>query len=666
MRAYGFPMDKRLLMAVMCLMPFILGWQNIELRDYLASQRQLFMQNKQDANKTQKTLISFPGLTPYRILEKATASFYKAESAQIEIEVWLENPLFHIKSTFNTDIKNLDDYRTNGKVAASLLLPGSISTSQWVQAYRIGGIPFSWDLQKREWVENELNISGSDSKKVLAYGVLMSLFSINAGAVDFNTINFRGIERRKGRECFLLQYNLDPKIFERWGVIGDISVKVWVDTSDFLPRALRCEGNIADMYILQMVSYENFNRPLELSPPGYISEKVKREKEGLKAKMVSLAEAVSRIRGWEKLDDINMKFTDRVSLGRYLVGQINEDYSQEKLEREGFLLKWLGLLPQDADYKENLLNVGISSISALYEPREKIILLGNWVHPAFAEPILVHEITHAFQDKYLDLKKLLEDEKTPDNLDLALARRSFLEGEATAVMLEYLLRSEGKSFKDLEDIFSLIEEKLFKDSQYVRENILYNVYGYGTNFIHAYLKMNDWPRLSMVYKALPLSMREIIHPYKYENKDPAGKSKEKEAGFVPAQDWSKIYDSPVGEFLLLLSFRQFLDRESAQKSVSGWKNDRISVYENDKKNKLIIFSTEWDNTEEAGEFFEAYKKLMKKRYSGISLRGSRNTAFFKTSDKELFFCKRDESHIDILWTEGLRIRQFDSLVRGFN
>jgi len=620
----------------------------------------------QDPKNTAEALAAFPGLTPYKILEKSASSFHKVKFLHIDMEAWFENPVFHIKSTFDSDIQDVDNYKTNGRIGASLLIPGGISTSQWVQAYEIRGVPFTWDLEKREWVEKVFKISSKNVDEVLEYSILKSLFSINEGAADPESINFLGLEKRKGQDCFILQYKLDPKVFERWGTIGDISVKVWIDTQEFLPRLLRSEGQIGDAYILQIVDYSNFNAPLELSLPSFITQKVTEKKDGLQAKVDSLTDAVSNIRGWEPLaDKVKIEFKNRIAFGDFIRQEVEKDYTELSLKNEGFLFKWLGLLPKDADYKENMINFEVSSIAGLYDPKQKVILVGDWVNPSIAELVFVHEIAHAFQDKYLDLEKFLNRQEVKDNLDFAFAHQSLLEGEATAVMLEYLLKKDRRSFKDLGDIPALIEEKIFKDSQYVRQNITYNVYGYGANFIQAHLKPFAWVELNKFYKTPPSSTKEIIHPYKYTEEAAAVSAPAKQEGKTKlAGGWNRVYETNLGEFLLLLSLRQSLDREVAEKAVEGWKTDKIAIYEKNNNQRLIVFRAEWDTPGDASEFFKAYKEAIKKRYPGTSLQEGKGYVFLKTKGKEIFTCKSENDKIEILWIKGLNLGEFQSLVKA--
>jgi hypothetical protein len=329
-------------------------------------------------------------------------------------------------------------------------------------------------------------------------------------------------------------------------------------------------------------------------------------------------------------------------------------------------MKWLGFLPEEADYRENMLNMQVSSTAALYDPDKKTILMGDWLYPPLAEAVLVHELVHAFQDTTVGLDKFMNPEQLSDNLDTLLASRSLLEGEATAVMMEYLLRKDGKSFKEMGDVFSFIEDTLLKKSQYMRENIVYNIYGYGANFIQNYLKQKDWNSLEALFKIPPVSMRQVMHPYAYESGvSGGGKVDSVELDVNVPRAWEKYYDARIGEFFIFLSLRQFLDKASAERSATGWKNDRIRIYGQGDR-RLIVFVTKWDNPKESAEFSQAYVQWMKARFPGASVRTGKAGIFLKTAGKDKFVCTLNSDMVLIVWGKGLEAGEFASLINKMN
>ena len=65
--------------------------------------------------------------------------------------------------------------------------------------------------------------------------------------------------------------------------------------------------------------------------------------------------------------------------------------------------------------------------------------------------MLVHELTHALQDQYYDLEKLI---KQADNTDKETAIKYLVEGEATYVMTIAQLEKMGMTYQQISKTFS--------------------------------------------------------------------------------------------------------------------------------------------------------------------------------------------------------------------
>ncbi len=650
--------DRLFFVILFLCFPAIVGWQKIELKELLATPK-----SKSGDRPEMAVSLTPSNNSPYTILEKASSALLSLKTMEVETELWLENELFHIKSDFKNSIRNVDDYKADGRISFSLIVPDGVSTSQWVQTFKIGGIPFTWNLQKRIWEKKELEISGKDAKSGLSFNVLRSMFTINDKEVDPSTVKILGMEQRKGRVCFVLGYSLDQEMFKRWNLIGNVSLKLWISQEDFLPRMLRAEGKIGEMYLLQIVNYSNFNQGKEIVLPQEISDEVKAQKDNLKAKIKTLIAEVSQIRGWKALEDIRVQFSDRVSLRKFLEESLARDSRPDLLEKEGQIFRWLGLLSDQEDYRENLINSEISSLAGFYDPKLKTIFIGDWINPVLAEPVLVHEIVHAFQDRQISLEEFRQAKAAGQELDFSTARRALLEGEATAIMLEYILRKEATSFQALGDIFALIEDKIVKNSEYSRQNLQYNIYGYGANFIQDYLKENKWVDLDALYSNAPVSMAQILHPYRSASFNKAQKvpvvepKKLLDEVRLPAE-WRKVYNNRLGEFYLLVSLRQFLDKDTAERAVSGWQDDRITLYKNPNNQELVVLQTKWNSSENMKAYLSSFKDWLGKRYADINSQEKEN--FFRTPCGS-FYLRPSIDELMVVWGPGQAPEEFELL-----
>jgi hypothetical protein len=656
MRKTGF--DRIIFMALILCFPVMAGWQKVELNELITAGKITL-----EAPVVSPAAVKVENANPYKILENVSTALFQLKNLEVETEVWLENAFFHIKTNFKNLVRNVDEYKADGRVSLSLLLPNGLSTSQWVQTFEIGGIPFTWNREKRVWEKKELEITGKDAKAVLSYSVLRSLFTVNEKEVDPKTVKILSKEKRNGKDCFVLGYSLDPEMFRRWNLVGNISMKLWVSQDDFLPQMLRAEGKIGEMYLLQIVNYSNFNRAAEIVLPQAVSSEVKTQKDALKAKINGLAEEVSRIRGWAPLEVLKVEFTDRVTLRKQLEAITDRDYSEGRLEKEGIVFRWLGLLPDHADYKQSLINSQIASLAGLYDPKLKTIFVGDWIHPAFAEPVIVHEIAHAFQDRQVSMEEFQGDKAEKEDLDFSTARHSLLEGEAVAIMLEYILRKDGKDFQGLGDIFALIEDKIVKNSEYDRKNLLYNIYGYGANFIQYYLKDNKWTELDKIYASAPSSMNNLLHPYRlFGANKPIQKPVKEQVLALPQlpETWKRIYTNRLGEFYLLVSLSQFLEKDTAEQAASGWKNDSVAIYENKLAQRLLISRTKWNDHEGMLSYSAAYKDWLKKRYPQVAQVNIIDNGLIKTPEG-LYFLKPDRDEFTVIWSEGAGPEEFAAL-----
>jgi hypothetical protein len=193
----------------------------------------------------------------------------------------------------------------------------------------------------------------------------------------------------------------------------------------------------------------------------------------------------------------------------------------------------------------------------------------------------------------------------------------------------------------------------------------YNIYGYGANFIQYYLKENKWADLENLYKDAPVSMNQILHPYrsfaaqKEEDNVIADKQDFLNEVRVPAE-WKKVYSNHLGEFYLLLSLRQFLDKDTAEQAASGWKKDRITLYENDKNQKLVLLRTKWTSLADMKVYLGAFKDWLKKRYPQMTSREKDQESFITTPEGS-FYLKPVIDELLVVWSQGRSPEEFGIL-----
>ena len=331
---------------------------------------------------------------------------------------------------------------------------------------------------------------------------------------------------------------------------------------------------------------------------------------------------VVRIRHLEPKGPIAKGLKSRDQIETYLRRRLEQDYPPEEVLAEQKLLIKLGLIPDDTDLGELLVLLFTEQIAGLYDFEANTFYIADWIPLEIQKPVMAHELTHALQDQYFDLSSLLQSGK--DNDDAMLAKAALVEGEGFSVMLQYALDNMGTRFLDIPDIVKLSRTSLAMTAEqyqvlthapeYLRESLLFP-YIYGARFVQAYLRRNSWKELSNLYAELPGSTEQILHPEKYmDERDIPVTVESSELPLQLDGSWKQIYQNVLGEFSLYLLLKQFIDLPAAEQASQGWDGDSVQLHEAKAGQLTLILRSVWDSKKDASEFFNAYQKVIEKKY----------------------------------------------------
>jgi hypothetical protein len=171
-------------------------------------------------------------------------------------------------------------------------------------------------------------------------------------------------------------------------------------------------------------------------------------------------------------DSVKRTLTTRAAVESYLEEKFNEDASAKRMQRDEIVLKKFGLLDRDFQLKPFMLALLKEQIEAFYDSKTKTVNLLDWVDADEQKPVLAHELTHALQDQHSDLEKW--DDQTPDDVstdatgdrdhlakdEMDTARDAVAEGQATAVMMDYILKPLGKSLVKDPEVMDFVKNQM--------------------------------------------------------------------------------------------------------------------------------------------------------------------------------------------------------------
>jgi len=372
-----------------------------------------------------------------------------------------------------------------------------------------------------------------------------------------------------------------------------------------------------------------------------------------------MVQVTARLRGLEPKAPILRGVKSRAEISSYLKERVEEEQDQSRLEKEGKTLKKLGLIPADLDYLQFILKLLTEQIGGFYDPDTKTFYIASWLPAEEQKPIMIHELTHALQDQYFDIEKIMEKDRKLDDDDRVLAHQALFEGDGMVVMLQYILEPLKRHFSELPDLAFVMRTQMstmqsqyavFKSAPSFVQQLLLFPYGYGASFLQQAWKRNpSWESVNKIYSDLPASTEQIIHPEKYfiDRDEPVPvEATEYTAGL--GTNWKITYKNVFGEFSLGLLLNLHLTDERSRKSVTGWGGDQVLLLEKDSGENAVLVSTVWDSVDASEKFFAAMDEWFRQHYPDTPRVDESPTGFEIVKDGEFHALRRDGDGVRFL------------------
>jgi len=237
--------------------------------------------------------------------------------------------------------------------------------------------------------------------------------------------------------------------------------------------------------------------------------------------------------------DVKREIISRDFVESYLKEKFAEDESAKRMQRGEIVLKKFGLLDRNFTLAPFMLQLLKEQIEAYYDFKTKTIFMLDWVDIEEQRPVLAHELTHALQDQHSDLAKW--NSQTPDDVSLNstddtdhlardemdTAREAVVEGQATAVMMDYVLKPMGKSLVKDPELMDALKDQMSGSNDspimaraplLLSESLLFP-YREGLSFEQdVWMDQGQAAAFTGTLDRPPTSSWEIINPLEYEKK----------------------------------------------------------------------------------------------------------------------------------------------------
>mgnify|MGYP001580564636 CR=1 FL=1 len=336
-----------------------------------------------------------------------------------------------------------------------------------------------------------------------------------------------------------------------------------------------------------------------------------------------LLPVVSALRGLAVRSPVEKRLADKATVRNIVQREMAKRHSNDALARKGKALIKLGLLPPYVNLQEYVIHLYTHQLAGMYDPDTNTLYLADWIPAQMQAGVVAHELVHALQDQHFDLLRYMKD--VEGNSEAQAARQAVVEGEAMAIMLDYHLMEQGRSFTSLGNPAEWIDQLLAALREqdpsassmptYLQETALFP-YINGLAFLQAVCKRHPWSWVATLYDDPPRSTEQILHPDKYlvTRDDPTLVT------LVDVQDllgegWSLLDEDVAGEFTMKSLVRQYAPAVDAVAVAAGWDGDRYRLYEEAASSQLLlVWVSVWDSEADAAEFLRAYRQLIVEKY----------------------------------------------------
>jgi hypothetical protein len=336
--------------------------------------------------------------------------------------------------------------------------------------------------------------------------------------------------------------------------------------------------------------------------------------------------------------EVKRELIRRDQVQAYLEKNMKEDKDAQRLERSEVVLKRFGLLPPNFDLKTFLVAMLREQVAGYYDPKTNTVNLLNWLDVEQQRPVLAHELTHALQDQSIGLESWMKSadegadhkgDPSPGDIqndEETAARQAIVEGQAMAVLLDYMLAPTGKTLVDSPQLTEALKQGMlvgtadsptFQQAPLFLKDELTFPYRYGLDFTAALLKAGGKElAYTGVFKNPPKTTREIMEPRTYlahEKLEPM-KMLDFSKDFK-AYDWFDI--GAMGEFDVAVLVEQYAGGDEARALYPHWRGGYYFAGrpKGDKSAPLgLLYVSRWSSAEKAAEFAAVYAKSLAQRY----------------------------------------------------
>lgn len=346
--------------------------------------------------------------------------------------------------------------------------------------------------------------------------------------------------------------------------------------------------------------------------------------EGVFAQVDSMLKDLRGIMGFGPRRPIQLNSISKTQFRRLFEKQMREQHKPREIHNEVLFLRLFGLVPQDFDYQETVLELMSEQAWALYDFKARKLYLADWAPPEARTYALLHELVHAIDDQQFNLLKYV---RGADGSERQIARLAVLEGQASWVMTEWVMRQSDRSLVGNKLLaiatasatrFEAEQFPVFVGSPLYFREVLIFPYTDGLLFQHEMIERFGQDGLKRVFEEPPQTSQQILQPQLYlQGLNPGQPA-------LPAMQtpkgYKRVYDGTFGQLDHRILLEHHLGEQDADDLLNKWRGSHFEVLENRRSGRTLLrYAVRWADADAANEYYQLYRQICERKWAGLEL-----------------------------------------------
>jgi hypothetical protein len=300
------------------------------------------------------------------------------------------------------------------------------------------------------------------------------------------------------------------------------------------------------------------------------------------ATMVSaMLERVAKARALPIRRSVPIKVLGREAMLERIRETVKRDTPEAALTSQGEVLAALELVPPEYDFVAGAFALLGGRVAGFYDPDDRTMVLADDLGEEEAAETLAHELAHALADQTFPLGPMVK--YAPGEGDRLSAVHAVIEGDATSVMLDVTVGSAFRMSQEalrLAFVASTAMSEVGVKTPRALQSSLIAPYIDGFALVQAMRRRGDWATVDTVWRAMPESTEQLLHPDKLLSREPPEKIDVPKLGKqLGERGFKAVIDDVIGEQGLRIALEDWTTRAEAQTASAGWGGDRFVVAE---------------------------------------------------------------------------------------